>query len=128
MVTTLFSPEPAGARVVINAMQGFAIPMPGRTGSLYDYYQGFGLMMGILLIAYGALALLVLRGDRGGSDQRIVLALHVTVASLALAMSARFFFAVPVIATAIALAAWGAALVSVLRSGKGARPFASPGR
>lgn len=125
LATTLFAPKPADAGAVIDAMRGFAIAMPGRVGSMYDYYQGFGLMMGILLIAYGLLAMLVLSADRGGSNQRGVLTLHVSVASLALAMSLRFFFAVPVVATGIALVAWGIALVSVLRGDRGAPSLAS---
>jgi hypothetical protein len=115
LATTLLAPTPAAAGGVIAAMRGFAIAMPGRTGSMYDYYQGFGLMMGILLIAYGVLAVLT------PSNRRVV-AVHAVVSAVALAMSLRFFFAVPVIAMAVALVAFGAALVVSQRDAREAPP------
>jgi hypothetical protein len=95
-------------------MRGFVIDMPGRSGNLYQYHQGFSLMMGVLLVAYGAHAILFVRSKYiGPSDELPVLILHTTVSAIAVVMSALFFFLIPLILTTLALVAFGIALALV---------------
>jgi hypothetical protein len=119
LVTSQLTPASPARDAVISAMEAFAIVMPGRAGNLYQYYSGFSLMMGVLLIAYGALALVALRGKAVDSRaDRPVLATNALVSAVAVAMSIQFFFAVPIVLTAVALAAYSGALaLSWLRAG-----------
>jgi hypothetical protein len=122
LVTSQMTPQSAALDRVVGAMRGFAIVMPGRTGDMFQYYQGFSLMMGILLLAYGVLALLAFRGravDR--VKERPVLVFNALVSAVALVVSAQYFFAVPLVLTAVALVAYCAALAVTWRQPQTAR-------
>ncbi|MBS4096723.1 MAG: hypothetical protein KGZ83_07805 [Sulfuricella sp.] len=113
LASQLAAPQSPAHQRIVAAMQAFAIDMPGRTGNLYEYHVGFSVTMGFLLMAYGALALL---SGRSQVEERPILILHTLVAATAATLSASFFFAVPLVLTLIALAAYATALLQSRRN------------
>lgn len=101
------------------SMRQFAVVLPGREGNLYQYHTGFSLMMGLLLVAYGAQAwLLIWRRSGPHEIGQQVIYLHILVAAVGLLVAGKFFFAVPVALMAIALAAFSSTALLMRRSAR----------
>jgi len=117
LATQWLAPRTAEQEAILDAMRRFPIKMPGSDGNLYQFHTGFSIMMGVLLAAYGAQALLTAYRQPvpAESDVRL-LALHTLVAALAVILSAMFFFAVPVAFMAIAFMAFGLGLILARRT------------
>lgn len=103
---------------VVNMMQEYSVPMPGREIDLLSLHHGFSLMMGILLIALGALSLCFPRMDqtfpfRSGP----AIGLCVALAAITLVVSLKYFFIVPVLCSLLSLVAYGAVLLIIKRPG-----------
>lgn len=95
LVTQAFSPSTPERDAMIRVMQGLRVEMPGAVRSLWDFYLGFSVSMGVLLIGCGVLLFSPRPGRRDG-----VVALAVSVA---LAVGAwRWLFAVPGVLTSVA--------------------------
>jgi len=115
----LAAPNTPQRNEIVGAMRGFVIDMPGRTGTLYEYHQGFSLMMGILLAAYGIRTLLALRAKHlAPADELPSLLFDTLVSGIAVGVSAQLFFAVPMVLTAVALVSFSAALAMVWREAR----------
>lgn len=129
LVTSQLTPVSAPLGRVISSMERLPVAMLGRTGNLYEYHVGFSLMMGILLIGYGALALAAFRGRAADHHaDRPALATSALVSAVAVVASVKFFFAVPVVMTSVALLAYAIALVLTYAERTGAsadRPTAA---
>jgi hypothetical protein len=117
LVTDLAAPATAQREEVVRLLSGVLVSMPGSHRSLWAYHHGFSLMMGLLLVGFGAVTLAVARleADRLAP----VLAISALVCLTSLALAATHFFAVPVLFTAVAFASFGLAW---LRSRSGAKP------
>lgn len=111
LMTQWFTPRTADQEAVLDVMRKFAINMPGSEGNLYQYHTGFSSMMGVLLIAYGVQALLIVsnRSDPVEGDFRL-LVLHTLVSAIAMVLSVKFFFLVPIIFMAVAFTCFGLGL------------------
>ncbi len=112
LLTQWLTPRTADQDVILDAMRRFAIKLPGSDGNLYQFHIGFSTMMGVLLAAYGAQALLTVsrRTAPAEGDVRL-LALHTLVSAVALILSVMYFFVVPVVFTAAAFLAFGFGLI-----------------
>jgi hypothetical protein len=111
LLTQWFTPRTIDQETIFDAMRKFAIKMPGSEGNLYQYHTGFSAMMGVLLIAYGSQALLMVSNQSRcvESDVRL-LALHTFVSATAVVLSVIFFFLVPIVFMAVAFVSFGLAL------------------
>ncbi|WP_027421362.1 LIC_13387 family protein [Crocinitomix catalasitica] len=87
----------------IQQMKGFPIEMFGSNIDIYSFYQGFSLMMGLLLFGYGLINLMILSMPQVIKLPRNILILNVFVSLLSFVLSVQYFFTVPVIFTGIAL-------------------------
>jgi hypothetical protein len=117
LLTQWFTPRTTGQEAIFDVMRKFAIDMPGSEGNLYRYHMGFSSVMGVLLIAYGAQALLIVsnQSSRAESDVRL-LALHTLVSAMAVVLSVKFFFLVPIVFMAVAFASFGLGLFLARRA------------
>ena len=110
-VTHLFLPKTPEQEKMIQVMNDFVISMPGHDSTLLLFHEGFSLMMGLLLISYGAANILFLADSFGSLRSRHISMLNVFVSLMAMGLSAVYFFIVPVVFTAIALIMFGLALI-----------------
>jgi hypothetical protein len=116
LATSLFMPTTPSQQAMIAAMQGFSIEMPGTVSNLYQFHQGFSIMMGVLLISYGAVTMLFSRAASMEAALRApVLGCNIVVTLAALMLSIRFFFVVPIALTGLACACYTLAWLLRLR-------------
>ena len=93
-------PSPPALAEAMETLKNTRVPMPGRQVPLADLLRGFSLMMGLLLIAIGALDYAIVRQ---GAVSSAVLSINVALSALGLALSVRFFFIVPIVLCAASL-------------------------
>lgn len=108
LVTSMSVPVTAERVEIIQAMKDFPIVMLGTESNLYLFHEGFSLMMGFLLFAYGLLNLLVVRKNKIPSKD--IIAVNIVVSLVALALSIRYFFIVPIFFLGTALLCFAIAL------------------
>lgn len=107
LLTDLLTPMAPGQQEIVRRMKEVAVALPGSQRSLWDYHHGFSLMMGLLLIGYGAVTLAMARAEAGSEDRLApVLGISFLVCLAALALSAVHFFAIPVLFTSVACASF----------------------
>lgn len=99
---------------ILQAMHGFIVPVPGSQVDLLSLHEGFSLMMGVLFMAFGTLNLLSTKpGDPVVADCRAPIYLNILVAAVAVLLSVRYFFIVPILLSGVSLACYAAALVTM---------------
>ncbi len=88
---------------VVQAMKHF--PIVGTPTHLYSFYNGYALMMGLLLVSFGVGNLILIRGDaKRILALRSVMMLNIVVSLVSLLLSIVYFsFIVPVVLTGLAL-------------------------
>jgi lysylphosphatidylglycerol synthetase-like protein (DUF2156 family) len=119
LLTDLLTPTTPRQEEAIRLMRDVVVAMPGSHHTLWDYHHGFSLMMGLLLVGYGAVTLAVARGETGREERLApVLAISSLVCLAALALSVAHFFAIPVLFTAVACASFALAWKQSRGSGR----------
>ena len=116
LVTHLFLPKTPEQEKMIQVMKDFVISMPGPDSTLLLFYEGFSLMMGLLLIGYGTANVLFAADNFDSVRSKHILMLNVLVSLLAVVLSVVYFFIVPIVFTAISLTAFVLALGLTSRS------------
>jgi hypothetical protein len=117
LATSLLVPKTAAQQAMVAAMKGFAIEMPGTLTDLYQFHQGFSIMMGVLLISYGAVTMLFVKAASIEAALRTpVLGFNILVSLTALLLSVSFFFVVPIALTGLAFACYTLAWLVGLRA------------
>ncbi len=108
LLTLWFAPRTAEQDAILEVMRNFPVRLPGSDGNLYLYHVGFSSTMGVLLIAYGlqALAIGPLCAHNPAAERRLF-ALHTGVSVLALLLSLKFFFIVPIAFMSVASLFYG---------------------
>ena len=88
---------------------GFVVSMTqfhieGTGTHLYSFYGGYGILMGLLLIAYGFLCLQISKGsEQHGSISASVIVLNIIISLAALVVSVMYFvFFIPIVLTGLA--------------------------
>lgn len=123
LATSLLMPVTPAQQAMIDSMRGFAIEMPGTVASLYQFHLGFSIMMGVLLMSYGAVTMLFVKAASMEAALRTpVLGFNILVALTALLLSIAFFFVVPVALTGLAFACYTLAWLLGLRAPRTAHP------
>lgn len=100
LVTFIMVPDTAERVEVIHTMQNFSISMAGTESNLYLFYEGFSLMMGILLMGFGLLNLFLIKSLP--SPSKYILFTNTFISFIALLISIKYFFLVPVVFLGIA--------------------------
>jgi hypothetical protein len=104
LLTQWFAPRTAAQNAIFEAMRNFPMKLAGSDGNLYLYYLGFSSTMGVLLIAYGSLALVTASSC---SHNLALVALHTGISVLIVLLSLKFFFIVPVVFMSVASLSYG---------------------
>ncbi|QNA87331.1 hypothetical protein G4G28_00535 [Massilia sp. Dwa41.01b] len=123
LATALLAPVTPAQQAMIDSMKGFAIAMPGTVANLYQFHQGFSIMMGVLLMSYGAVTMLFVKAASMAAALRTpVLGFNILVALVSLLLSIQFFFVVPVALTGLACACYALAWLLGLGAPKVVHP------
>ena len=110
LMAQFFLPKTPEQEKMIQVMKDFVISMPGHDSTLLLFHEGFSLMMGLLLIGYGAANILFLADSFGSLRGKHISMLNVFVSLMAMVLSVVYFFIVPVVFTALSLIMFGLAL------------------
>ena len=102
-LTDLTSPKTSVQQDFIIKMKEFSINILGSETNIFSFYQGFSLMMGLLLFSYGLLNLFILKNNKTTPIPNNIMILNIIVCSISLLLSIKYFFIVPILFTGIAL-------------------------
>lgn len=111
-ITYLTAPNTAEQDEIVRKMETFTFQMLGTKANIFSFYQGFSLMMGLLLVGYGALNLLMLNNNKEGHLPPNILSLNFIISLASVILSVKYFFIVPVVFTSIALFGFSIALIT----------------
>ena len=93
---------------VFAIMREHQVEMPGRTLKLFDFVRGYSLLIGILLLAFGALCALVAISAPDVIDRVPLIPFFACgVSAICTALAIRYLFAVPILMSGCACAAFG---------------------
>ncbi len=119
LLTDQLAPPSPQQEEMIRRMREVAVALPGPHRTLWAYHHGFSLMMGLLLMGFGAVTLAIARAEVASADRLApVFGISALVCLAALALSATHFFVIPVLFTAVASASFALAW----RQSRAARP------
>jgi hypothetical protein len=110
--TYLTTPNTAAQDEIVRQMETFTFELLGTDANIFYFYEGFSLMMGLLLFGYGALNLFMLTNNKEGSLHNKVLILNFIISLTSVILSVKYFFIVPVVFTSIALFGFSIALIT----------------
>ena len=102
-ITYLTAPKTLEQNDMIITMKDMTFQMLGTEANIFSFYQGFSLMMGILLIGYGLLNILILKNNKQLNLASNILILNIIISLVSLILSVKYFFIVPIIFTSIPL-------------------------
>jgi len=109
LVTSMLIPSTPERDKMVEEMKNFSISLSGSESNLYLFHEGFSLMMGVLLIGFGALNLSFLEATTTPRTRVVLVA--VMVSFISLFISINYFFIVPVLLLLIASFCFLAVLV-----------------
>ncbi|VAW47282.1 hypothetical protein MNBD_GAMMA04-2024 [hydrothermal vent metagenome] len=95
IVTSMLIPDTPERNQIIQEMKHFSISMGGTESNLYLFHEGFSLMMGLLLIAYGVLNLSLTKATIFPNNFTIII--NIFTSFFAFIVSINYFFIVPVL-------------------------------
>lgn len=101
-ITDLTTPKTPEQIAFIFKMKSFTIQILGTETNIFSFHQGYSLMMGLLLFGYGLLNLMMANNNALHISQGILI-LNITVSLIAVILSLKYFFVVPVAFTSVAL-------------------------
>ncbi|BDS15220.1 LIC_13387 family protein [Aureispira anguillae] len=103
MGTLLFTQENPKELAIAQAMEAHPVDLLGAQLNLLLLHQGFSLMMGFMVFSYGFINFLFLKSNPETIENNHLLALgNSLVASIALGLSIKYFFIIPIAFTGIA--------------------------
>lgn len=114
-ITDLTSPKTESQNDFIIKMKEFSIEVLGSETNIFSFYQGFSLMMGLLLFGYGLLNILILRNNQESSIPTNIIILNIIICIISFVLSIKYFFIVPIVFTGIALLGFAISLIIKLR-------------
>lgn len=100
-ITYLTAPNTPEQNAIINTMEELNFNMLGIDANIFSFYEGFSLMMGILLIGYGLINILILKNSQQSNLPSNILILNIIISFFSLVISFKYFFFIPVIFTGI---------------------------
>jgi len=82
-------------------MEEFTAHVLGMEINMYDFHQGFSLMMGLLLVGYGALNVLILKNNKQNPLPSNIIILNIIITLISALLSLNYFFIIPILLTSI---------------------------
>jgi len=101
-LSDLLSPETPERNKIILQMKAITNQIFGTEFNMFSFFQGFSLMMGLLLFGYGALNLLILKNNQQADIPSNILILNIIITLVSVILSVKYFFIVPIAITSIA--------------------------
>ncbi len=111
-VADLTTPQTAAQSKLILEMKAFVVQILGGTANVFSFYQGFSLMMGLLLFGYGTLNLLLLKNNGQAPLPTNILLLNCLITLISVVLSIQYFFIVPIVLTGIALLGYSVSILT----------------
>ena len=100
-ITYLTAPNTPEQNELITTMKGLNFNMLGVDANILSFYDGFSLMMGLLLIGYGLINILILRNSQQSHLPSNIIILNVVISFFSAVISLKYFFLIPVVFTSI---------------------------
>lgn len=101
-ITYLTAPNTPVQNEIIITMKGLIFDMFGVEANIFSFYQGFSLMMGLLLIGYGLLNRMFVKNSNQSDLPSNILILNIIISFISVIISLKYFFIVPIIFTSVA--------------------------
>jgi hypothetical protein len=100
-LTYLTAPNTPEQNILITTMKALNFNMLGVDANIFSFYEGFSLMMGLLLIGYGLINILTLKNNKQSYLPTNMLILNIIISFFSVAISLKYFFLIPVVFTSI---------------------------
>ncbi len=102
-LSDLFAPDTPERGEIILKMKELTGQALGTEFNMFLFFQGFSLMMGLLLMGYGALNILILKNNQQTHPPSNILILNLIIALVSTILCFKYFFIVPTLITGITL-------------------------
>ncbi|MCA0133898.1 LIC_13387 family protein [Winogradskyella alexanderae] len=102
IATDLISPKTSEQIGYINTMKELIITIVGTETNIYSFYQGFSLIMGLILASYGLINLFFIRNNKTSLVPKNIFFLNILVALVCMFLTVKYLFVVPIILTGLA--------------------------
>jgi len=100
-LSDLLTPETPERTEIIRQMEVLPVQVLGTESNIFSFFQGFSLMMGLLLIGYGAINLFILKNNRQAALPSNILLLNSAICLVGVLVSVKYFFIIPILLTGI---------------------------
>lgn len=110
-LSDLLSPSTPERKEIILQMNQLTGEILGTSFSMFDFFQGFSLMMGLLLFGYGAINILILQNLQKEVVPINIVALNVLITFICVVLSYKYFFVLPIVLTSIAFLGYTTSLI-----------------
>lgn len=100
-ITYLTAPNTPEQNQLITTIKALNFDMLGVDANIFSFYEGFSLMMGLLLIGYGLINILTLKNNKQSCLPTNMLILNIIISFFSVVISLKYFFLIPVVFTSI---------------------------
>jgi hypothetical protein len=97
----LSTPKTIELMELAHKMEDYTAQILGTEINMYNFHQGFSLMMGLLLFGYGSINLLILKNNQQSNLPSNIIVLNLIITLVSALLSINFFFIIPILLTAI---------------------------
>lgn len=111
IVTDLLGPKTSKQMGYIQTMKDSTLSLLGTDTTVFSFYQGFSIMMGLLLTSYGLINLLIVKNNKESNVAKNIILLNILVASACVILSIKYFFIVPITLTGLAFIGFTLSLI-----------------
>jgi len=111
-LSDLLSPDTPERNEIMLQMKEITSQIFGTEFNMLSFFQGFSLMMGLLLFGYGALNLLILKNNQQADIPSNILILNIIVTLVTVMLSVKYFFIVPIVLTSIAFVGFSISFIA----------------
>jgi hypothetical protein len=102
LTTDLLKPKTTEQLMFIQTMKDFSINLMGTEVNVFSFHQGYSIMMGLLLFAYGALNLILLKNNKEKRLGSNILVFNCIISFACTVLSFMYFFIIPIVLTGVA--------------------------
>jgi hypothetical protein len=116
LTTDLLKPKTKEQLMFIQTMKDFSIDLMGTEVNVFSFHQGYSIMMGLLLFAYGVLNLMLLKNNGQDRLASNILVFNCVVSFACTVLSIMYFFIIPIVLTGVAFLGFTVSLLKIKTS------------
>lgn len=116
LLTDLTQPKTPIQMEFILKMKEFQFELLGTQSDAFSFHQGYSIMMGIFLFAYGLLNLFIVKNITKAPTPLNILILNSSLCFVAHLVSLKYFFIIPIICTGVAFIGFSTAIFTQNKS------------